>query len=120
VDFLIKTKAAVDEPWVMAGLYAWLMGYRLLAWRYRSDSRVPLWSIGALSLGSGMLTALGEAVYYWIKLGVDPSLVLSANLMAQAGTRPAWVVLAITLGLTAVGALRALYARRSKWRLRPS
>jgi sulfoxide reductase heme-binding subunit YedZ len=120
VHFFMQTKAAVDEPWVMAGLYAWLMGYRILAWRYRSDSRVPLWSIGLLSVGSGVLTALGEAVYYWIKLGVDPSLVLSANLMAEAGIRPAWVVLAIALGLTAVGALRALYTRRAKWRLRPT
>jgi sulfoxide reductase heme-binding subunit YedZ len=120
VHFFLQTKAAVDEPWVMAGLYAWLMGYRILAWAYRSDSRVPLWSIGLMSLGSGVLTALGESVYYWIKLGVDPSLVLATNLTVAVGIRPAWVVLSITVGLTATGALRALHARRAKWRLRPT
>jgi sulfoxide reductase heme-binding subunit YedZ len=120
VHFFLQTKAAVDEPWVMAGLYAWLMGYRILAWAYRSDSRVPLRSIGLLSLGCGMLTALGESVYYWIKLGVDPSLVLATNLTAAVGIRPAWVVLSITLGLTAVGALRALHTRRSKLRPCPT
>jgi methionine sulfoxide reductase heme-binding subunit len=105
---------------VMAGLYAWLMAYRILAWAYRSDSRVSLWSIGLMSLASGVLTALGEAVYYWVKLGVDPLMVLSANLTATVGIRPAWVVLWITLGLTAAGALRALQTRRAKLRLRPT
>jgi len=120
VHFFIQTKAAVDEPWVMAGLYAWLMGYRLLAWAYGSDSRVPLWSIGLLSLGSSVLTALGESVYYWIKLGVDPSLVLAANLTATAGIRPAPIVLSITLGVIGIGALRTWQSRRSKLRLRPT
>jgi methionine sulfoxide reductase heme-binding subunit len=120
VHFFLQTKAAVDEPWVMVGLYAWLIAYRILAWAYRSDSRVPLWSIGLMSLASGMLTALGEAVYYWVKLGVDPLMVLSANLTATVGIRPAWVVLWITLGLTAAGALRALQTYRSKLRLRPT
>ena len=81
---------------------------------------MPLWSIGLLSLGSGVLTALGESVYYWIKLGVDPSLVLAANLTATAGIRPAAIVLSITLGVIGIGALRTWQSRRSKLRLRPT
>jgi sulfoxide reductase heme-binding subunit YedZ len=111
VHFFIQTKADVDEPWVMAGLYGWLMLYRAAAWRRGSDRRVPLWAIALLAPLAGGLTALGEATYYWVKLGVDPARVLAADLSLAAGLRPAWVVLAITLGLSAAGALRAL-ARR--------
>ena len=112
VHFFIQTKADVDEPWVMAGLYAWLMLYRTAAWRRGSDRRVPLWAIALLAPLAGGLTALGEAIYYWIKLGVDPVRVLGADLSLATGLRPAWVVLAITLGLIAAGALRALTRRR--------
>jgi sulfoxide reductase heme-binding subunit YedZ len=113
VHFFIQTKADVDEPWVMAGLYGWLMLYRGLAWRRGSDRRVPLWAIALLAPLAGVLTALGEAAYYWIKLGVDPARVLDADFGLAAGLRPAWVVLAITLALSAAGALRAL-ARRPR------
>jgi len=118
LHFFMQTKATVNEPWVMAGLYAWLMGYRMSVWARRSERRVSLWSITWLSIASGVFTALGEAAYYWLKLGSDPALMLSANFMATVGMRPAWVVLAITLSLTLVGALMQQW--RARWRLRPS
>jgi methionine sulfoxide reductase heme-binding subunit len=113
VHFFIQTKADVDEPWVMAGLYGWLMLYRALGWRRGSDRRVALWAVALLAPLAGVLTALGEAGYYWIKLGVDPMRVLAADLGLQAGLRPCWIVVAITLALSAAGALRALARRRS-------
>jgi sulfoxide reductase heme-binding subunit YedZ len=107
VHFFIQTKADVGEPWVMAGLYAWLMLYRALAaWR-GSDRKVPAWGFALLSPVAAVLTALGEAVYFRLKVGVDPLRVLAANLDAAAGVRPAWVVLAIALALSLAGALRA-------------
>lgn len=109
VHFFIQTKADVDEPWVMAGLYAWLMLYRAAGWALGSDRRLSLGAIAGLGVVAGTLTALGEAAYFWIKLGVDPSRVLGADLsldlMLATGIRPAWVVLAITLSLTALGGL---------------
>ena len=33
MHFFIQTKLDASEPWVMAGLFTWLMGWRLLAWR---------------------------------------------------------------------------------------
>jgi sulfoxide reductase heme-binding subunit YedZ len=118
LHFFMQTKATVNEPWVMTGLYAWLMGYRMLVWARRSERRVSLWSITWLSIASSVFTALGEAAYYWLKLGSDPALMLSANFMATVGMRPAWVVLAITLSLTSAGALTQQW--RARWRLRPS
>ena len=118
LHFFMQTKATVNEPWVMTGLYGWLMGYRILVWARRSERRVSIWSIAWLSIASGVFTALGEAAYYWLKVGSDPALVLSANLMATVGMRPAWVVLAITLGATLAGTLRQQW--RSRLTLRPS
>jgi sulfoxide reductase heme-binding subunit YedZ len=107
VHFFMQTKADVAEPWAMAGLFGWLMGWRLLA-RARGPGRsVPLSRVALLCLAAGLATALGEAAYFWLKLGVDPLRVLAADLTTATGIRPAWTVLAITLAVTAIGALRA-------------
>lgn len=118
LHFFMQTKASVNEPWAMIGLYTWLMGYRILAWACRSERRVPLWSIAGLCIASTLFTALGEAVYFWLKLGTDPALVLSANLMTTVGMRSSWVVLAITLSLTLAAWL--LQQSHLRWRLRPT
>ena len=113
VHFFMQVKADVGEPWVMAGLYAWLMLYRGLAWRRGSDRRVALATIALLAPLAAVLTALGEAVYYWLKTGVDPLRIVMANFNPALGVRPAWVVLAIGLALSLAGAVRALAARRA-------
>jgi sulfoxide reductase heme-binding subunit YedZ len=118
VHFFLQTKAAVDEPWVMAGLYGWLMGYRLVAGRLGADRAALLWSTGALGVGAALLTAVGEAVYYGLKVGVDPTRLLLANLTVETGVRPAWVVLSITAAIAALGALRAAQAGFARRRLR--
>ena len=107
IHFFIQTKAAVDEPWVMAGLFIWLMLYRALAWRRGSDRKVAASTIALLAPLAALLTALGEAAYYAITLGADPVRVLGADLSLATGVRPAWIVLAITAALGAAGVLRA-------------
>jgi sulfoxide reductase heme-binding subunit YedZ len=106
----MQSKADVDEPWVMAGLYMWLMGYRLLDWAFATKHQLKLWYVGALSIVAAALTAVGESVYYWIKLGVSPLRVLSAY-TTFAMVRPGWVVLAIGLGVTAAGIVAVLVKR---------
>lgn len=109
IHFFMQTKADVDEPWVMAGLFAWLMAYRMAAWLTKGEG--PVWMPAALALGAGIATALGEAVYYWIKRGVSPEMVLAANLDFGGGPRPAWVVAGICLAFAAVGLARRLRSR---------
>lgn len=104
IHFFMQVKADVDEPWVMAGLFAWLIGWRLLAARARrgvTDGR-----LAALAVAAAAVTALGEAVYYGIKLGAPPLQVLAVNLTLDAGLRPAAVVLAIGAGVTVAALLR--------------
>ncbi len=111
IHYFIQSKLIVYEPMVMDGLFLWLMGYRLVAAR-RRDRRVPLAALAVLSLASAALTALGEAVYYWLKTGVDPSRVLAVNLSLATGIRPGVVVLIVGAAVTVLAALRALQGGR--------
>ncbi|HZB92128.1 MAG TPA: protein-methionine-sulfoxide reductase heme-binding subunit MsrQ [Stellaceae bacterium] len=106
IHYFIQSKLEVYEPMVMDGFFLWLMGYRLLA-RRRRDRRMPLAALAALGLAAAALTALGEAVYYWLKTGVDPSRVLGVNLSLATGIRPGMVVLAAGAAVTVLAALRA-------------
>jgi sulfoxide reductase heme-binding subunit YedZ len=111
VHFFLQSKANVGEPIMMIGFYLWLMGYRFLR---RGRKRPGGWALAGLGLGVGLLTAGGEALYYFLKLGVGhflklgvgPLMILAANLSLGAGFRPAWGVL-IGAGLVLAG----LFAR---------
>ena len=108
VHYCMQSKLDLWEPTIIAGIYAWLMGYRLLVKFVGVRGKLPLVWVGALSLAAPVLTALGEAAYFWAALGVDPARVLSANWSLVAGWRPAAVVLGLGLLVTAIGMARAV------------
>lgn len=108
VHFALQSKIDVTEAMLMAGLFLWLMGYRLLAPKGGAPSlpRLALLA-GAAALG----TALLEAGWYAVGTGVPPWPVLLANLDTSFGLRPAlWVGIA---GLGA-GLLRAARLLRER------
>jgi sulfoxide reductase heme-binding subunit YedZ len=108
VHYCMQSKLDLWEPTIIAGIYAWLMGYRLLVKFVGVRGKLPLAWVGVLSIAAAVLTALGEAVYFWIALGVDPMRVISANWSLVAGWRPAAIVLGLGLAVTAIGAARAI------------
>jgi sulfoxide reductase heme-binding subunit YedZ len=108
VHFCMQSKLDLWEPTVMAGLYAWLIGYRLLGRPVGTRTRLSLRGVAALGVGVAVLTALAEAAYFWIAYGADPMLVIAANWSLATGLRPAVVVLALTEAVAAAGALRRL------------
>jgi sulfoxide reductase heme-binding subunit YedZ len=87
----------------MSGFYFWLMGYRLMARYGYKDGLAPLLS---LSIAAAILTVSGEAAWYELMTGVGGARVLSANLGADFGIRPAWWVLAAGLAATAISEAR--------------
>lgn len=109
--YFIQAKADVWEPTVAAGLLGWLLFYRLAA-RYAGWQRMarPM-SLGLLSLACALLTALAEAVYYWLLNGIDPMRLLNAYFTLDTGLRPGWVVLAGGLAVAAAATLRAALER---------
>ncbi len=118
VHFWMQAKLDVWEPTVMAGIYAWMMGYRVLARTAGVRGRLPLVWLGALGIAATILTGLGEATYFWAARGVDPLRVIDANFSLVTGVRPAAVVFGLALAVTAAGAVRGLMGLPSKRRPR--
>jgi methionine sulfoxide reductase heme-binding subunit len=115
IHHFMQSKVNVDQPMIMSGLFFWLMTWRFVAWRRGARRPVPIWVSVTLALAAGVLTALGEALYYWLKLGAPPSRLLQATLAIDVAIRPAWWVLGIALALSIAGAIRTLQTQN--WKL---
>ncbi len=111
LHYFIQSKADVWEPTIAAGLLGWLLFYRLAAHYAGTRRAAKPMSLGLLSLASGILTALGEAVYFWLHNGIDPLRLLNAYLTLDTGVRPGWIVLAGGLAVTAAAIVRAMVDR---------
>lgn len=114
VHFFIQSKADVTEPFIMGGMFLWLMLWRWLV-RYglmqRGFSSVIVLIL--LAATSAAASAGAEALYYHLKIGVDLTRVLATNWMAGIGLRPAWVVGAAGLAVALGAALRPLWGKHS-------
>jgi len=106
VHYWMQSKLEIWEPTIMAGIYVWLMGYRLLARFVGVRGKLPLPWVGGLAVIAAAITALGEAAYFRLAYGVDPMRVLDANFTFDTGVRPAVIVLGLGLVVAAVGAVR--------------
>jgi sulfoxide reductase heme-binding subunit YedZ len=101
VHFLLRSPTDTFEPMLLAGLLAWLAGYRLL----RRRREVGPEKLVALALAAAVLTAGGEAAWHAAATGIDPWRILAAHLDTGFGLRPAWWVLIAGLAAAALGAL---------------
>ncbi len=106
VHFFLQSKLDEWEPTVMIGLFAWLVGWRALAWIF-GRRPVPLWSVVLLSLAAGPFIATLEAVYFHLAYHVAVARVLAANFSLDTGVRPSWVVAAIVALPTVLAVARA-------------
>lgn len=112
VHFTLQSKADVTEPMLMAGLFAWLMGYRLIA---PAGGAPGVLALAGLAVAAAGFTAAVEFAWYGLATGIDPWRVLAANLDVTFGLRPAlWVGVA---GLGAA-ALRVVAGLRKPQRRR--
>jgi methionine sulfoxide reductase heme-binding subunit len=116
LHYFIQSKANVSEPVFVAGLYVWLMLWRLLptAWQ-RVLAVYP-----ALALLSGLTAAGIEFAWYGIATHINPWRLIAADETLRFGVRPAhWVVLA-TLALGLIIVIRRIAPTLRRPRLRVS
>lgn len=86
--YALQSKANVSEAVFAAGLFTWLILWRVLpeAWRR------PIGAYAGMAVVAGLLTAAIEFGWYALASGIDPWRVLSANQSIDFGLRPAhWV-----------------------------
>jgi sulfoxide reductase heme-binding subunit YedZ len=117
IHYCFQSKLDLWEPTIMAGLLVWLLAYRLLTWGIGVRGQLPLVWVAGLSLAAALVTALGEAAYFYFAFGADPLRVLGADLSLAVGLRPAAIVLAIGFAITAAGTVRLVLTPPAKRRL---
>jgi sulfoxide reductase heme-binding subunit YedZ len=106
IHYFMQSKINVSEPLVVAGLFLWMMAYRLVTWLGSSERAGALSTLAGLGIAATLATAFGEAAYYHFKSNAPFLRVLQADLNFHAGIRPAWVVLGITMTIVVIAALR--------------
>jgi methionine sulfoxide reductase heme-binding subunit len=106
VHYFMQSKLNVSEPLVVAGLFLWMMAYRLVLWLGSSERAGALSTLAGLGIFASLATALGEAAYYHFRTNAPFLRVLEANINFHASIRPAWVVLGITMAIVIAAALR--------------
>ena len=105
IHYFIQVKLNVFEPTWFAGIIGWLLIYRLLAYWLGVRRASAAGTLILLSIGVGILTALGEYGYYAIFTGVRAGRVWHANFSLAAGLRPGWIVMAAGIGVTILATL---------------
>lgn len=109
--FFLQSKADASEATVMAGLFIWLMGWRLIP---PGPDRQPL-PILALGAAAALLTAAVEYAWYGLASKIDPAKVLHAELDLQYGPHPAGQVFFVALCLSIATALFWAKHRERLW-----
>lgn len=120
IHYSMQSKLEQWEPTIADGIFVWLMGYRLLAWKFAVRGRLPLPWVAALGVLATVLTALGEAVYFLIAFAgrVTLTSALGTNFSLQLGVRPAVIVAAFSLIVLIAGMARTHLAPPPKSRAR--
>ena len=110
VHFFIQSKVKIGEPAFTAGLFTWLMLWRVL------PPRLQRGYLGLVLLGvsATLATVVFEAIWYWLVNGRDPIVALLANLDPELVFRPAQKVLIASLLVIVAVALRRLALTANK------
>jgi sulfoxide reductase heme-binding subunit YedZ len=113
--YFLQSKANVAEPLLAAGLFIWMMGWRLLP---AGPDRQPLPVLG-LSFLAAIATLAVEAAWYGFATNIGPRRPLLAETDVSFGPHPAGQVMLICLCLTiATGFFWA--QQRDRWRQAPA
>ena len=118
IHYSMQSKLDQWEPVIADGIFFWLMGYRLLAWKFAVRGRLPLGWLAALGVVATVLTGLGEALYFYLAFHAPLARVIAADFSLQTGVRPAVVVFGFSAIVLAAGLFRTYVTPPAKMRPR--
>lgn len=114
IHYFQQTKADVAVPTFVAGLFGWMIGYRLLIKFKTTRGELPAWKLLALAVAVSILTFAAEAIGIGLVFNVSPLRVLgnAFDFDDLASIRPGWLVLGAGLIVIAVDLVRARFGPR--------
>jgi sulfoxide reductase heme-binding subunit YedZ len=95
VHYFIQSKASVSEPVFVAGLFVWMMLWRVVPMAWQRSVGVLLGLTVAAALGSTWI----EFGWYAVATGINPWRVISASETLRFGLRPAHYVALVGVGV---------------------
>src|SRR5689334_23086 len=104
LHFFIQSKANVGEATVAAGLFAWLIIWRFMPTRLRTQYL----GLVLLAVGATLAALVFEIGWYGLVNHVDPLRILTADSNPDLAPRPVHKVLLSSLGVVVLVALRRL------------
>ena len=112
IHYFLRFKLIGSLPTFAAGLFGWLIGYRLLIWWRKTRNEPPTWMLLALSVVIAALTFVVEAIALGIQANVSPLRVLQNAFDFDIDMiRPGWLVLAAGLSVVVLDLVRARFAK---------
>jgi len=110
IHYFLRFKLIESTPTFAAGLFGWLIGYRLLAWWRKAGNELPTWMLLALSGMTAALTFIAEAIALGIQANISPLRVLQSAFDFDV-IRPGWLVLGAGLIVVALDLVCARFAK---------
>jgi methionine sulfoxide reductase heme-binding subunit len=110
---VVLARGTYPEQYLLAGLFVWLMAWRVLE-RYRRGSDAV--ALALLAVAICLLTALFEAGHFWLIRGYEPSWTLANNfnpVLFEINIPPAWKALAFGLVFVLAAAGRNAFRVRA-------
>jgi sulfoxide reductase heme-binding subunit YedZ len=121
IHFFQQVKSDVWVPTFVAGLFGWMIGYRLIVKLRKTRDEPPTWMLLALSVAVAALNFLAEALGIALVFHVSPLAVLQRALDFDfAVIRPGWLVLGAGLIVVAIDLVRSRFNKQRSTRATPS
>jgi methionine sulfoxide reductase heme-binding subunit len=111
IHYFLRFKLIESTPTLAAGLFGWLIGYRLLVWWRKTGNDLPRWILLALSVMVAALTFIAEAIALGIQANVSPLRVLQAAFDFDV-IRSGWLVLGAGLTVVVLDFVCARFAKQ--------
>jgi sulfoxide reductase heme-binding subunit YedZ len=112
IHFFQQNKSDVSVPTFTAGLFGWMIAYRMLAKFRKTREEPPTWMLFALSIVIAMLTFIAEAIGIGIVFHVSPWMVLQSAFEFDIDMiRPGWLVLGAGLCVVVLDFVRARFVK---------
>jgi sulfoxide reductase heme-binding subunit YedZ len=111
IHYFQQTKADVSVPTLVAGLFGWLITYRIVGW-WQGRAELSTLTLFMMTIVVALVTLIGEAVGIAIVFNAPLERILPGVWDFEAGIRPGWQVLGAGLCVVVLDFIRSHASHR--------